>query len=235
MPREAAFRTWKQCCIVSCPRRRLDSSRSSSLVGCWLSVRDLPSVVRVRACRWAQRVAAGAGAGLATAFNAPVAGAIFVLEELVRKFELRIAIAALGASAIAISVSHMVLGNAPDFHVEALAYAGVETGPLHFLFGAVAGGAAVLYNRTLLGAISIANLLAQGRVELRAALIGASVGVLAWLAPDLVGGGESITQRTLVGSESLAVLSFVFLLRFFLGAVFTRRQRQGGYLRRCSS
>ena len=84
----------------------------------------------------------------------------------------------------------MVLGNAPDFHVEALAYAGVETGPLYFLFGAVAGGAAVLYNRTLLGAISIANLLAQGRVELRAALIGASVGVLAWLAPDLVGGGD---------------------------------------------
>ena len=46
-------------------------------------------------------LAAGAGAGLATAFNAPIAGAVFVLEELVRRFEHRIAIAALGASATA--------------------------------------------------------------------------------------------------------------------------------------
>ena len=147
-------------------------------------------------------LAAGAGAGLATAFNAPIAGAIFVLEELVRRFELRVAIAALGSSATAISVSRVLLGDAADFHVGALAYADAATRPLYFVLGTVAGLAAVVYNRLLLGTIATIGQLDRWPVELRAGLIGAAVGMLAWFAPDLVGGGDAITQRTLLGVDT---------------------------------
>src|SRR5271168_3349285 len=114
-------------------------------------------------------LAAGAGAGLAVAFNAPIAGAIFVLEELVRRFDTRIAIVALGASATAILIARLFLGDAPDFQVATVAYPAAATWPLFVALGAIAGLAATIYNRTLLGAISVARRLGHWPVELRAA------------------------------------------------------------------
>jgi CIC family chloride channel protein len=137
-------------------------------------------------------LAAGAGAGLATAFNAPIAGGIFVLEELVRRFELRVAIAALGASASAISVSRAILGDAPDFHLGPLVAPTLPVRPLFFVLGAFAGLMAVVYNRVLLQTMATMD---RVPVEARAALVGVAVGALAWFLPDLVGGGDPITQR----------------------------------------
>ena len=174
-------------------------------------------------------LAAGAGAGLATAFNAPIAGAIFVLEELVRRFEPRIAIVALGASSAAITVAHLLLGYQPDFHVQDLAFTrnnGIKL--LFFLLGAVAGLAGIAYNHAILGAIAVAERLRRWPVELRAAFIGAAVGALAWFAPGLVGGGDPITQRVLEGVGSLAVIPLLFLIRFGLGAVSYAAATPGG-------
>jgi chloride channel protein, CIC family len=173
-------------------------------------------------------VAAGAGAGLATTFNAPIAGALFVLEELVRRFELRIAMAALGASSSAILVSRFFLSDLPDFHVPALAFPTNRVRILFFVFGALAGLAAVAYNRAIIGTLAVADKLHRCPVELRAALIGAAVGMLAWFAPQVVGGGEALTQRTLLGVGTLALLPLLFLTRFVLGTVSYAAATPGG-------
>jgi CIC family chloride channel protein len=173
-------------------------------------------------------LAAGAGAGLAAAFNAPIAGAVFVLEELVRRFETRTAVAALGASATAIAVSRLFLGNLPDFAVDPLAFAGPPKTALFFVLGVVAGFLAVVYNRTLLGTLALANRLERWPVAVRAGLIGAAVGVLAWFLPHLVGGGQEVAQRTLAGGETLPFLPLVFLLRFGLACVSYAARTPGG-------
>jgi chloride channel protein, CIC family len=173
-------------------------------------------------------LAAGAGAGLATAFNAPIAGAVFVLEELLRRFETRVAIAALGASAAAIAVARLLLGHAPDFDVAPLAYVGVQTWPLLVALGTVAGFAATLYNAVLLRTLAEADRLGRWPAEFRAGAIGAAVGALAWFVPELVGGGDDITQRTLAGRTILTALPLVFLLRFGLGAMSYAAATPGG-------
>jgi CIC family chloride channel protein len=172
-------------------------------------------------------VAAGAGAGLGTAFNAPIAGAIFVLEELVQRFEHRIAIAALLASASALGVARVLLGDAPDFNVNMLGYADAGTKPLYFAFGAFAGLLAVAYNRVLLATLATARRLIPAP-ELRAGLVGAAVGILGWFAPDLIGGGDAITQNVLAGSASLAAIPAFFLIRFALGSVSYAAGTPGG-------
>ena len=157
--------------------------------------------------------AAGAGAGL---------------EELVRHFEPRIAIVAFAASSMAITVCRLFLGDAPDFHIDTLVYPGFGAKPLYFGLGLVAGFLGIVYNRTLLGTLAFADRLPGLPVELRAALIGAAVGTLAWFVPDLVGGGDAISQRTLLGMESLAILPALFALRLALGAVSYAAGTPGG-------
>ena len=173
-------------------------------------------------------LAAGAGAGLATAFNAPIGGAVFVLEELVRRFDTRTTVVTLGASAGAIAVARVLLGDAPDFHVEPLPYPGFGTVPIHLALGIVAGCAGVAYNRTILGTLAVADRLHRWPVELRAALVGAAIALLAWFAPGVVGGGDAITQRTLAGTETVAMLSVVFLIRFGLGPLSYAAGTPGG-------
>jgi CIC family chloride channel protein len=173
-------------------------------------------------------LAAGAGAGLATAFNAPIAGAVFVLEELLRRFETRIAIAALGASATAITVSRWILGDAPDFHVAALPYPTATASALYVVLGALAGFVAIAYNVALLQTLAAGERLKMLPIEVRAAIVGMLVAVIAWFAPQFVGGGEALTQTALSGAQPLRVLPVVFLIRFALGPISYAAHTPGG-------
>jgi chloride channel protein, CIC family len=173
-------------------------------------------------------LAGGAGAGLATAFNAPIAGAVFVLEELLRRFDTRIAIVTFGTSAGAIAVSRLFLGDLPDFRVAPLLFPGLLTVPLYLMLGLLAGLLGVAYNRAILGGLAVTGRLGVWPVELRAAVIGAIVGLIAWFVPDLVGGGDPLTQQALYGNERGSWLVLLFLCRFGLGPLSYAARTPGG-------
>jgi CIC family chloride channel protein len=87
--------------------------------------------------------------------------------------------------------------------------------------------AAIAYNRALLRTRAIAGAL-PWPVEVRAGLVGAAVGAIAWLAPGIVGGGDALTQRALSGTDALAIVPLLFLFRFGLGAVSYAAGTPGG-------
>jgi len=183
-------------------------------------------------------VAAGAGAGIAVAFNAPIAGAVFVLEEFSRRVDVRFAIAGLGASSTAILISRMLLGDAPDLHVVVaghvasttgvLPYAAAAAWPLYLALGALAGAAAALYNRLIIGALDLASALDKWPIELKAAIVGAIIGLVGWFAPDLIGDGNNLSQRVLESAAVVGGLPLAFAVRFGLGAASYAARTPGG-------
>jgi chloride channel protein, CIC family len=181
---------------------------------------------------WRVLLAAGAGAGLATAFNAPIAGAVFVLEELMRRFDTRTAVAALGASAAAIAMARVLHGDLPDFHLPAQPFPGLELTAAHLVLGAILGLFGAAYCRAILWTLDLADKLPRrasvGHAVMRAAAIGASVGLLAWFAPTLAGGGDALSEQALLGAGSIASVSAIFVLRFVLGPVSYAAGTPGG-------
>jgi len=173
-------------------------------------------------------LAAGAGAGLATAFNSPIAGSVFVLEELMRRFDTRITIATLGASAAAIGIARVMLGVEPDFPIESISYPALGSLSLYLAFGLVVGLLGIAYNWVILSSLDVAERLKGVPVAVRAGAVGAAVGLLSWYMPQWVGGGDNITEKVLRGEVALAMLPAMFALRFMLGAVSYAAGTPGG-------
>jgi CIC family chloride channel protein len=183
-------------------------------------------------------IAAGTGAGLAVAFNAPIAGVVFVLEELHRQFDGRVALAALGASSTAILVAHLFLGSAPLLLVAPagpgpsatgpLPYLAAATWPAYVVLGVVAGLAGAVYNRALTGALSLAERFDRWPARPQAAVVGVLVGLIGWFAPRFIGSGETLTQSILAGAVGVGAVPLVFALRFLFGAACYGVRAPGG-------
>jgi CIC family chloride channel protein len=168
------------------------------------------------------------GAGLAVAFNAPMGGALFALEEVAHSFRIRLAMVTLLGCGIAVACSRVVLGDRPDFLVAALRPPPATHLLLFLAFGAATGALGVLYNRVILGALRLADRLGAVPPEVRAALIGAAVGLLVWFAPLTVGGGDRISQRLLGGGIAVSTAVWFLAVRFLAGPISYAAGTPGG-------
>jgi CIC family chloride channel protein len=164
-------------------------------------------------------ISAGAGAGLAAAFNAPLAGVVFVLEELHGAFTPVIFVAAFLASVTADVVCRVLTGDTPVFALHGMLPPSLSSLPVAIMLGALAGLGGVLFNRCLLGSLDLFDRFHRQPPFVVGAAAGLVVGFAAWFYPEISGSGALLAERAFTGSIALRWVLVLVAARFFLTMV----------------
>ncbi|MDR6952776.1 CIC family chloride channel protein [Ancylobacter sp. 3268] len=163
-------------------------------------------------------LAAGGAAGLAAAFNAPLAAVLFVIEETRRQFpySARTYVGVILASLASAVVTESLTGNTPYMRLPASAMP-LTALPAFVLLGAVLGAVGVGFNRTLVWSLDhVRRLGLATSFYLFPLAIGLVVGPLIFLLPEATQGGEVLAVQLATENRPLAVLAVIVLIRFVM-------------------
>jgi CIC family chloride channel protein len=174
-------------------------------------------------------ISAGAAAGLAAAFNAPLAGLIFVLEELTGNLTPVVFVASFLAAVAADVVCRVVTGETPVFALHGAPGPSLHALPLAAVIGAVAGLGGVLFNRSLLFSLGLYDRLRAWPPFVVGACAGIVVGVAAWIYPAISGSGALLSERALSGGIAMRWMLILIAARFVLTLVSYGSGSAGGF------
>ena len=154
----------------------------------------------------------GAGAGLTAAFNAPIAGAIFCLEEMNRSFSEKTLLTAMASTITADFVASYVFGLKPIFTLKV-----GQTMPLQYYWliialGVILGILGVFFNKTLSKFQDLYKKPVFNRMKIF--LPFAMVFVLSFAYPSVIGGGSHLVETVSSGKLLLGGLCLLFAVKF---------------------
>ncbi|MBP2629763.1 MAG: Cl-channel voltage-gated family protein [Firmicutes bacterium] len=157
----------------------------------------------------------GASAGLAAAFNAPLAGVIFSLEELHKNFSPTVLMSAVAAALTAVLVSQQFFGYNPVFNFVGLPILPINYYGLIIALGILMGLLGIAFNRFLIKSLEIyeQQTLLSGMWKIALPLVFA--GIIGFFLPEVLGGGNNLVDELATKSFSLNMLWLLLLGKFF--------------------
>lgn len=162
-------------------------------------------------------IAAGAGSAIGATFNAPIAGTIFVLEELVNKFSASLLFPVLVATVTASSVARHFLGNNPSFTIpyitHDLSFEGIS---VCIILGIVTGFLGVAFAKIIYKNNEFFEKMDKIPNWLKPAIAGFGIGVIGIFIPYVLGSGNLSVDLLLQHKLALSVVVLVFAVKFFV-------------------
>jgi H+/Cl- antiporter ClcA len=161
----------------------------------------------------------GASAGLAAAFNAPLAGVMFSLEELHKNFSPTVLMSAVAAALTAVLVSQQFFGYNPVFNFIGLPILPINYYGLIIVLGILMGFLGIAFNRFLIKSLEIyeQQTLLSGMWKLALPLVLA--GIIGFFLPEILGGGNNLVDELATKSFSLNMLWLLLIGKFFFTMV----------------
>ena len=170
-------------------------------------------------------------AGVSASFNAPIAGALFALEVVLRHFAVHAFAPIVIASAAGTVINRLEFGGLTEFVLPTVGdvafYAEL---PAFLLLGLTCGLVAVILMRSIFWAEDFGNFIqAKSKLPryLRPAVAGALLGCIALWFPHIIGVGYETTTRALAGSMVLNE-AIVFAALKIVAVSITLGGRMGG-------
>lgn len=158
-------------------------------------------------------VAAGAAAGVAAAFDAPIAGVFFAVEIVLGELAGSALGAVLLAAVCSAALTHVLVGDHPAFQVPPFALSSVAELPSYVVLGAVAGVVAALYVTSIQGCKELAERARLPAVA-RPAVAGLVVGLAGLVLPQVLGVGYPTVEAVLQGAgPALSVVAALVLVK----------------------
>lgn len=161
-------------------------------------------------------IASGAGAAIGATFNAPVAGTLFVLEELIHKFTPSMLFPTLVATVISATVARHFLGSNPSFNItlQPITVEGT-TILVCIILGLLSGVLGVLFSKTI---FFFNNLYAKIKLPdyTKPALAGLITGIAGLFLPYILSSGNGSVDILMQGGFPIGLVIVIFLAKFII-------------------
>lgn len=155
----------------------------------------------------------GTAAALAAAFNTPIAGVLFTLEEVLGNMHARILGGVVLASASSWLVLHLLLGDEPLFHVPAYQLGSPAELLVYAVLGIAGGLVSALFQWSLVKLRGRFQRLPKHTVAWQPLAGGLGVGLLAWWIPGLLGVGYGAVNQALNGRMAWEIMLLLLVLK----------------------